>query len=230
MRRLTVIAAMLAGLAAAPARAELVTVNTFSDILFWTGSGTNASALVLQFGTSATPTSVAWGYRWNGSASYADMLFALAGTIVGGPSPVAGADPRLSVNVSYSASYRDYFVNEIGLDQVGLPSPWTQVSRSIGPYDPDTGEYSAQYQLDAANGSWSGDAFDFSNFGIAGTPLVDGGWYGFVQADGSAPAFNFTQPVAAVPEPSGIVILAGGAVVAAGRLRRRFCRVVADAG
>lgn len=34
----------------------------------------------------------------------------------------------------------------------------------------------------------------------------------------------------AVPEPSGIVILAGGAVVAAGRLRRRFCRVVADAG
>lgn len=230
MRRLIVIAAMAAGLAAAPARADLVTVEDFGDILFWTGSGTNESALVLQFGTGSTPTSVAWGYRWNGSATYANMLFALAGTIVGGPAPVAGADPRLSVDVSYSTAYQDYFVNEIVLNQVGLPAPWTQVTRSIGPYDPDTGEYPAQYQLDAANGSWTGAALDYSNFGVAGTPLVNGGWYGFVQADGFDAQFNFTQPVSAVPEPSSITILAAGAIFAvAGRLRRRFRGVDADA-
>ncbi|MEY3206139.1 MAG: hypothetical protein RLZZ21_2470 [Planctomycetota bacterium] len=227
MNRSIGLALLVLGAATSSARAEFVTVGDFSDILFWTGSGTNSAALVLQFPTTVetgtvAPTSIAWGHRWNGSATFADMLFSLAGNIAGGPLPAAGADLRLSVDVSYSVGLAGYFVNEIRYDQVGLPSPWSNALRIIAAYDPETGEYPAQYQLDAGNSQWSATPFDASQFGISGTPLVTGGWYGFIQADGSAGTLAFAQPVSAVPEPSGVVLLAcGGAIVGTLAWRRR---------
>jgi hypothetical protein len=220
-------------LVAAPARAALVTVDDFSDILFWTGSGTNEAALVLQFPTAvesgtAMPTSIAWGYRWNEPATFADMMFSLAGGITGGPLPAAGADQRLAVNVSYFGEEWGYFVNTISYDQIGLPAAdWSQAVREMGPYDIDTGEYPAQYQLDAGSGAWTGTPFSLSNAGMSTTPLVDGGWYGFIQADGNAATLAFNQPVSAVPEPSGVALLAcGGAIVGAMAWRRRRQRAV----
>ena len=228
MMRLIVMSVLLVGMMVVPARAAMVTVDSFSDILFWTGSGTNEAALVLQFPTTIgtgtgtmAPPSVAWGYRWDGSATFADMLFSLAGEIIGGPQPVTGSDSRLGIDVTYYSSFGDYFVNEISYNQVGLPSEWSQAVRQIGPYDPDTGEYPAQYQLDSAAGAWTGSRLSASNFGISGTALVDGGWYGFVQADGLETSFSFTQPVAAVPEPSTWALLACGALVWIAWRRRR---------
>ncbi len=229
MMRVIAMSVLLVGMMAVPARAAMVTVDSFSDILFWTGSGTNEAALVLQFPTTigtgtgtVAPTSIAWGYRWDGSATFADMVFSLAGGIVGGPQPDAGSDSRLGIDVTYYSSFGDYFVNEISYNQVGLPSEWSQAVRQIGPYDPDTGEYPAQYQLDSAVGAWTGNPLSMSDFGISGTALVDGGWYGFVQADGSEASLSFTQPVSAVPEPSGFVLAAcGAAALIAWRRRAR---------
>lgn len=206
-------------------RADQVAVNTFSDILFWAGSGTNSASLVLQFPTAvgsgtATPTAIAWGYHWNDSATFADMLFALAGGITGGPTPVAGADPRLSADVTDYGQGFGYFLNTVAYDQVGLPAEWSQGLRVIAPYDPDTGEYPAQYQLDLADGAWSATPLALSDYGLSGTPLADGGWYGFVQADGSAATYAFVQPVAAVPEPATWAILACGTAWVAIRRRR----------
>lgn len=226
--RMRAMVVLFMALMAAPARAALVTVDDFSDILFWTGSGTNEAALVLQFPTAvesgtATPTSIAWGYRWNEPATFADMMFSLAGGITGGPLPAAGADQRLAVDVSYFGEEWGYFVNTISYDQIGLPAAdWSQAVREMGPYDIDTGEYPAQYQLDAGSGAWTGTPFSLSNTGMSTTPLVDGGWYGFIQADGNAATLAFTQPVSAVPEPSGVALLAcGGAIVGAMAWRRR---------
>lgn len=228
MMRTKMMALLLLMMPVASARAALVAVDDFSDILFWTGSGTNEAALVLQFPAAvesgtATPTSIAWGYRWDGAATFAGMVFSLAGEITGGPQPVAGADPRLAVDVTFFGEEFGYFVNTIQYDQRGLPSgDWSQAVRQIGPYDPDTGEYPAQYQLDTAGGSWTGAAFNLSNVGMSTTPLAVGGWYGFVQADGSAATLTFAQPVSAVPEPSSVVMLAcGGAIVGAMAWRRR---------
>lgn len=213
-----------------PCRGAPVQVEDFTDILFWAGSGTNAAALVLQFPTvtgtgtaaqTAEPASIAWGYRWDGADSFESMLFALTGVIVGGPQPLAGSDPRLAVDVSYYGAEWGYFVNEITYDQTGLGNGWTSIARHIGPYDPDTGEYPAQYQLDSAAGLWTGAPLDFSTSGISTTPLVPGGWYGFLQADGSQATFSFSQPVAAVPEPSTLVLLACGSAVACYAARRR---------
>lgn len=230
IRSLAIAVAIVATLAtlASPARAAFVTVNSFSDIILWAGSGANEAGFVLQFGGIEDPTSIAWGYRWDGSASAQDMAFAIAGSITGiAPTPPAGLDSRLVVD----ASEFDFgggpvvFVNTITYDQVGLPSEWSQVTRTIEDDFVNTGTYAAFYLNASAGGMWTGATMDFdaSGLGITDTMLTDGGWYGFVQSDGSGP-FAFTQPVAAVPEPSTWLLLAVGGMTALA-LRRRLARV-----
>ena len=53
----------------------------FSDILFWVGEGTNEAVMVVNW----ADTALAWGYRWNGDATAADMM-----------AHIAAADPRFS--------------------------------------------------------------------------------------------------------------------------------------
>jgi hypothetical protein len=68
---------------------------SFNDIQFWTGTGTNRAALVVEWSTpesafgSTVPTPVAdkslvWGYRFNGTVTAAQMFTA-----------IVAADPRL---------------------------------------------------------------------------------------------------------------------------------------
>jgi hypothetical protein len=80
------------------------------DIQFWTGSGTNRAALVIHWSapevrdSTTVPNpiankSLAWGFRWNGTANGDDLLDA-----------IAAADPRLFVLASApSASGRAIF-------------------------------------------------------------------------------------------------------------------------
>lgn len=236
-----------------PARAEFVTVTDFTDILFWAGSGTNQAALVLYFdaptyGDGGSPAAIAWGYRWNGQRTQADMLLSLAGEItVSGsapspPSPQPGSDPRLAVDVSYFDAFglTGYLVTSLRFDQIGLPSPWQQIERvmdntarppangfiDIAPYEAFSGSSAA----------WpSGGSFDLiADTGISQTAVANGGWYGFVetlyevQDNGGEPVFvgfpttfTFAQPVSAVPEPSAFALAACGGIVALGAWRRR---------
>ena len=57
----------------------------FSDILYWVGEGTNEAVMAVNW----ADTALAWGYRWNGTATVADMMAA-----------IAAADPRFSYTVS----------------------------------------------------------------------------------------------------------------------------------
>lgn len=236
------------------ARAELATVSRFSDLLFWAGSGTNQAALVLSFngpsyGDGGSPAAIAWGYRWNGEKTQQDMLFSLAGTIsVAGsppspPTPQPGSDPRLAIGISYFDSFglTGYLVTSLGYDQIGLPSPWQQVERVMDNLEPapENGFIDiAPYRfLSGATAEWpaAGGFGLIADTGISNTTLVDGGWYGFVEAlyeievngenvnyIGFPATYTFAQPVAAVPEPSGIVLLGcGGAIPAVMAWRRR---------
>ena len=202
---------------ACEARAALVTVNDFDDILFWTGSGSNRAALVLDFGDpdygdTLSPRAIAWGYRWGEAETrtMADMLFALAGQIQGGTAPVSGSDPRLSLVVDGTfLATMGYGVESIEYDSGGLPSEWAQ-QRSVITRDEDWTFYAAQFNAASAGGVWPENVFASNNVGISGTLLEDGGWYGVV-ATSFTSSYAFSQPVAAVPEPSGFVLAACGA-------------------
>lgn len=52
-------------------------VSTFDDIQTWVGSGANRSGLIVDFHDGTTRQSFAWGYRWDGAASGADMIIAI---------------------------------------------------------------------------------------------------------------------------------------------------------
>ena len=53
----------------------------FNDILFWVGEGTNEAVMAVNW----ADTALAWGYRWNGTATVEDMM-----------NHIAAADPRFS--------------------------------------------------------------------------------------------------------------------------------------
>jgi len=72
----------------------LVSAQSFdlNDILNWTGTGSNEAALVIDWQDGSTHPALAWGYRWDGTATGEQMLLA-----------IAAADPDLSVEItSYS--------------------------------------------------------------------------------------------------------------------------------
>jgi hypothetical protein len=213
---------LLALLVASPfsSWSQLVTVNSFNDVQYWTGAGTNRAALVLDFGVSETPASIAWGYRWNGNATVASMLFAVTGGITGSgmPSPLPGADVRLSINGTYFASFDGYFINSISYDQIGLPAPWSQSLRLIQDNWAIDGTYPSLYSI-GGNGTWTGTPLTAASVGISGLSLTDGGWFGFAQTDGQDP-YVFAQPASAVPEPSALALLALGAAALLLRHRR----------
>lgn len=58
---------------------------SFSEILYWVGDGSNEAVMAVNW----ADTDLAWGYRWNGTATVADMMTA-----------IAAADPRFSYTAS----------------------------------------------------------------------------------------------------------------------------------
>lgn len=69
------------------------------DLERWAGTGTNLAALALCWDDGASPSCLAWGYRWNGAATMSDLWTA-----------VAAGDPGLSLALTgglvTAAAYR----------------------------------------------------------------------------------------------------------------------------
>jgi hypothetical protein len=204
---------------------------SLDDIQFWTGTGTNRAALVIEwsvpedFTYSSVPAPIAdkslvWGYRFNGTATAEQML-----------TNILAADPRFYAVGSIFPTY-GLFVNGIGyhlktLDGSGLADGtatnyftsglqtsttvdidaaaplntndlywggfngpnwenWTESNAAGGFFScPDRGTdaywtstdptyYSAGY-----HGQW-----DLGGYGLSGTLLTNGSWFGFSVAAG----------------------------------------------
>ena len=58
-----------------------------SDILYWVGTGSNEAILIVSWDESSPAQSLAWGYRWNGTKTAAQML-----------TEIDSADSRLSIS------------------------------------------------------------------------------------------------------------------------------------
>ena len=72
----------------------------FNDILFWVGEGTNEAVMAVNW----ADTALAWGYRWNGTATVEDMM-----------NHIAAADPRFSFSGTGYISDINYIDTAAGM-------------------------------------------------------------------------------------------------------------------
>ena len=72
----------------------------FSDILFWVGTGSNEAVMAVNW----ADTALAWGYRWDGTATVADMM-----------AHIAAADPRFSYSGTSLISDINYIDTAAGM-------------------------------------------------------------------------------------------------------------------
>lgn len=72
----------------------------FNDILFWVGEGSNEAVMAVNW----ADTALAWGYRWNGTATVTDMM-----------NHIAAADPRFSFTGTGMISDINYIDTAAGM-------------------------------------------------------------------------------------------------------------------
>ena len=72
----------------------------FSDILFWVGTGSDEAVMAVNW----ADTALAWGYRWDGTATVADMM-----------NHIAAADPRFSFTGTGMVSDINYIDTAAGM-------------------------------------------------------------------------------------------------------------------
>lgn len=207
-----------------PGPTASATTFLMSDVTTWIGPAAgpdqNKAVLVIQW--PGQSTGWAWGFRWSAAESKtgSDLLQALA-----------GADPRFSFTGSgfisdlrwdadlngaaewsfpgYNATtgeYLNYFVNnnqQPGNYNDGAAPAGAHVMPPLGsPYD------------EGGPGTWVS-----SNTGVAGRPLADGSWDGWIYSDGAAvPLLPVNAPLP-VPEPGSAMLILTSAFLT--RLRRR---------
>ncbi len=196
---------------------------TFDDITYWVGSGSNRAGFVVDWNGGKNPVSLAWGYKWDGTATGKDMLTAIAGTdnlrdSIGGTiiETTTGADERLYVEMVdwgwgisiFGLGYdidNDGFAYVFGDDETG-----------------HAGDSDDHYKEGwSTSGYWSywgssdGVSWDYPGIGFDGHTLSNGGWEGWSFA--AAPDWNLTPPdepaAAEVPEPMTIVLFGLGGLL-----------------
>jgi len=199
------------------------TVNSFDDIRFWVGSGSKKSVVVLQWNDGKQPSSLAWGFRWDGDRHGIQMLTALAGTTIirepyGGPvvEMLSGADPRITLvlerfgfgDAIYSVVYNDNGVVRTAAD---WSSSFWQYSLFAGEFD----YYTYNFATEAFDGPFLYEQIGSTLYrdvqwfeapiGASDRMLVDESWDGWSFAPGfiSSP---IQKPVAAtLPLPATTV-------------------------
>lgn len=166
----------------------------FSDISYWTGSGSNRAALVMDFKNGGP--SYVWGYQFSGSKTGQDMIQALA----------ADAATGISIQIT-SYSFGDALTG------------FSFKGNNVGGFNPGSAGYLSYYLADGSSSaptSWTS-----SSVGMGGRQLNNNSWDGWSWAANFNPSAPSTSFVAAVPEPLSVGILGVGIAGLAARRRRR---------
>ncbi|OWK41261.1 hypothetical protein [Fimbriiglobus ruber] len=213
---------------------------SLSDLQVVVGSGSNEAGFVVDWNDGGVNHSLAWGYRWNGTATAEDMLRALAASpLTGiyatlgdfGPGlgfAVFGIGVDLNQNGTFGVTPTLTFTNGIA-----TLSGTTGLDESRQPTDPGDlyreGWFTTGYWnlWSKAN---STDDWVSSNVGMSSLTLTDGSWIGW----GFANDFNVLTPAdpiaatpiggpppTATPAPGALVLLITAAPVVLGFRRRK---------
>jgi len=193
--------------------------TTFDSIKFWTGTGTNRAAMVIQWNDGSTPTSMVWGYRWSGEATGIDMLKAIAGSTVSRedgqttfmPDTSTGADPRLAlslVNYSWGSALEGlvFTAQEVVRTQNDWSTGYWEYSIYGGTFDYDL--YDAEWNYigettyrQTGTDTYSNVNWFFSPIGASDRILIDGSWDAFSFASGNFES-GFTSTPVVEPSPA----------------------------
>ncbi len=201
---------------------------SLGDIQVFAGTGSQTSAIVIQWETGATSQALVWGFRHNGTGTVETALRGLARHSAGA-SLVDGADSRLFM---YTGEVGAFGLPLYGLGYDGDGSGVTGAGYSLGA---SIDEATANDPNDlwkvgwAVNGFWSlhqttagstPGSWSSAQTGVSGANLSANSWHALV----FAPAPNWSAEVsstlsaAPVPEPGLLGLLGLGALAA----RRRF--------
>jgi hypothetical protein len=171
----------------------------FSDIANWTGTGSNESALVIDWEDGSSQHELAWGYRWSGSATGEQMVQA-----------IASANPNLTYLVSSFPPYGD-FVDDFKFDGSAF---------GFQSHDQNSTGQSAYWEYYQGIGT-SVPTFVSQDNGFTVTALSDQSWDGWAweptYSSNNVPGADPIAAPAAVPEPASVLGLALAAVL----IRRR---------
>jgi len=208
---------------------------TFDDIEYWVGTGSNRAALVIDWNDGKNHQSLAWGYRWDGTAYGADMLMAIAGSgyikdAYEDPTPneyLSGDDSRLYACISdwHWGGITGYTVFGLGYDLDGdsgdFVSGYEDVDHETG-YATDSDDHYKEgwytgywsYWLSNAADPWQAADWEYSGLGMGSRMLSDGDWDGwsFVQPACYGCGEPPSEPVPAVPEPVTMMLLVLGGI------------------
>jgi hypothetical protein len=193
-------------------------ITSFDDISYWIGTGSNQSAIVIDWKDGKEPASLAWGFRWDGAATGEDMLRAVAGSIGTTTAPAApnpGGDPSLTLYTIFFSSF-GFAVEELRYDLGGGDQ------HREGGFSSSSAGYWSYWTSGASLAlptTWVS-----SEVGMGDRVLTNNSWDGWSWAAdfvGVAP----DQPISAVPEPGTVallIVVAGGWILL--RTRKNFIR------
>lgn len=186
-------------------------VDSFDDVNFWVGSGSNRAAIAIDwFKDSTDEPALVWGFRWDGAATGQTMLNA-----------IVTADPRLFAkseghgalgSAIYGLGYDDgdgefALDDDTTFDEFGFAA-------SAGPADlamaVDADDLYREgwflgywhYGLSVGNPYGSG-SWKASQTGMTGRTLYDGDWDSWVYTESFSATPFAKNPVAAEPPASG---------------------------
>jgi len=200
-------------------------VTNLNDIDFWVGSGSKQAGLLIDFDDGFSKQSFVWGYRWEGVATGAEMITA-----------VAAADPNLTV-LSGGTIGSNFFIIEIGyFDGVN------NHNKTSGDFITDFNYWGYSVVGGTAGGTFGPDTFDpvapgasfaipslgtwteapagasYDSFGSPGRILENMAWDAW--SFGEFPNSPQNTYFAAIPEPGVSVLLIGGSFCFLTRRRR----------
>ena len=175
---------------------------TYNDIQYWVGSGSNQTAFVIVFNDGKTPNALVWGYRYDGSKTFAEMAQDIAATDT---RFFYMADPNHTTlgGLGYDGNGNDIF----SLQQEGSTVQPVNNFFSVEGYDYDG--YTPTEAEDRWSGGWaSGVYFNLSNGGFS-SPVADNGWTYAVLSSFGAGGEDFetaqSATYTAVPAPTTAV-------------------------
>ena len=157
---------------------------SLADVAFWTGSGSHASALVIDWnGADTADESLVWGYRWESAATSQDMLNAVLLADARLYAKLSGNQPISVYGLGYDTNGDGDFAisDNTVFDADGIAVAGTGSADGAVALTPDQyaeGWFSAFWHIgkSAANPFDEGGSWMTAGVGLSNRVLVDGSW------------------------------------------------------